>query len=118
MRWSALAGVLIGFGRVADRVETQSALHIRGDGGNPAQPSVVYRAWIDTTSSRFALMSPVGHGHHAGAEGAMPGIQRRGLQRPGGGVIRQRIVDHWQAPQSRSQAGNMPVLMTPLCRAT
>jgi len=39
------------------------------DGGNPAQPSVVYRAWVEPGSSRFALMTPIGHGHHAGADG-------------------------------------------------
>jgi hypothetical protein len=39
------------------------------EGGNPAQPSVVYRAWIEPGSTRFALMTPIGHGHHAGADG-------------------------------------------------
>ncbi len=39
------------------------------NGGNPAQPSVVYRAWVDARSSRFVVMTPVGHGHHAGADG-------------------------------------------------
>lgn len=39
------------------------------DGGNPAQPSVVYRAWVEPGSTHFALMTPIGHGHHAGADG-------------------------------------------------
>ncbi len=39
------------------------------DGGNPAQPSVVYRAWIEPDGSRFVVMTPIGHGHHAGANG-------------------------------------------------
>jgi hypothetical protein len=40
------------------------------DSGNPAQPSVVYRALIDTASpSRFTVMTPVGHGHPGGADG-------------------------------------------------
>ena len=38
------------------------------DGGNPAQPSLVYRAWIEP-GARFQLMTPIGHGHHAGADG-------------------------------------------------
>ena len=51
-----------------------------------------------------------GHGvagelHHAGAVGAMPRVERGGLQRLGRGVVRQRILDHWFAPQ-RSPAGN------------
>ena len=43
--------------------------------------------------------------HHAGAEGAVPGVERGGLQRLGRGVVRQRILDHWFAPQ-RSPAGD------------
>lgn len=39
------------------------------DGGNPAQPSVVYRAWIEPDGPRFVVMTPIGHGHHAGADG-------------------------------------------------
>jgi hypothetical protein len=39
------------------------------NGGNPAQPSVVYRAWVDPRTTRFVVMSAVGHGHHAGADG-------------------------------------------------
>jgi len=37
-------------------------------GGNPAQPSVVYRALVDG-ETRFTVMTPIGHGHHAGADG-------------------------------------------------
>jgi hypothetical protein len=39
------------------------------EGGNPAQPSVVYRAWIEADGPRFVVMTPIGHGHHAGADG-------------------------------------------------
>lgn len=40
------------------------------DDGNPAQPSVVYRALVDTQSAmRFTLMTAIGHGHHGGANG-------------------------------------------------
>lgn len=39
------------------------------EGGNPAQPSVVYRAWIEPGGPRFVMMTPAGHGHHAGADG-------------------------------------------------
>jgi hypothetical protein len=39
------------------------------EGGNPAQPSVVYRAWVEPGTTRFTLMEPIGHGHHAGADG-------------------------------------------------
>lgn len=41
------------------------------DGGNPAQPSVVYRAWIEPGGPRFVVMNPIGHGHHAGADGTI-----------------------------------------------
>jgi hypothetical protein len=40
------------------------------DGGNPAQPSIVYRADIDAQSGpRFTVMAPIGHGHPGGADG-------------------------------------------------
>lgn len=39
------------------------------DGGNPAQPSVVYRVWIEPDGPRFVVMNAIGHGHHAGANG-------------------------------------------------
>jgi hypothetical protein len=39
------------------------------DGGNPAQPSVVYRGWVEAGSSAPVVMVPIGHGHHAGANG-------------------------------------------------
>lgn len=41
------------------------------EGGNPAQPSVVYRAWIEADRSGYVVMEPIGHGHHAGADGAI-----------------------------------------------
>jgi hypothetical protein len=40
------------------------------DGGNPAQPSVVYRALVDRDApARFTVMTAIGHGHHAGKDG-------------------------------------------------
>jgi hypothetical protein len=39
------------------------------DGGNPAQPSIVYRAWIEPDRPESALLTPIGHGHHAGVDG-------------------------------------------------
>jgi hypothetical protein len=40
------------------------------NGGNPAQPSVVYRALVDRDArSRFTVASAIGHGHHGGANG-------------------------------------------------
>jgi hypothetical protein len=47
------------------------------EGGNPAQPSVVYRAWIEPDGPRFVVMTPIGHGHHAGADGRIdPDLSR------------------------------------------
>jgi hypothetical protein len=36
---------------------------------------------------------------HPRAERAMPRVEGNGLQRLGGGIVRQGILDHWAAPQ-------------------
>ena len=40
------------------------------EGGNPAQPSVVYRALVDRDArSRFTVAGAIGHGHSGGENG-------------------------------------------------
>ncbi len=55
---------------------------------------------------------------HASPERAVPGIERHGLQWLGVGIVRQRVLDQWSAPQEVMHRRCVPMPMTPLCRGT
>ena len=59
-----------------------------------------------------------GEPDHARAQAAVPRVQRRGLQRLGGRVVGQGVLDHGPLRRQVIRSAMTPTRLTPLCRGT